>query len=379
MESSATVAPPYVAGPLRLLPFRALMLAPGRIGDAGLGRTFARPYRDVAARVAAWRQAGQITQSEKPALYLHEYTAEGITIRGLVGVLDVSHRAAEPADRAVFPHEGIYPGQSDELADRMREMRLNPAPILLVHRANPELRALLAEVVRADPDQVYTDRHEQHHRIWEITAPEVLSAIAESIAPAQALIADGHHRYAAYLKMQERDPGGPADYGLAMLVDQSDTPLFLGAIHRVLDGTSLEDLRAAVLAVGGRFTGLIEADAVRKLGPGTLVATDSHAWAAINLNVPADRAAIEVLHHDIVPQLVNEPRRITYHHAADSAIAHAQRGTATAILLPAPPVDLVLDLVAADRLLPEKATSFQPKPHLGALIRSLDDAPDAPN
>ena len=43
------------------------------------------------------------------------------------------------------------------------------------------------------------------------------------------------------------------------------------------------------------------------------------------------------------------------------------------MLLPAPEVDLVLRIAAADRLLPEKATSFQPKPSLGVLIRSLRD------
>lgn len=378
MESTATVAPPYIAGPLRLLPFRALMLAPGRIGDAGLGRTFARPYRDVAARLTAWHQAGQITQSRKPAVYLHEYTAAGITIRGLVGVLDVSRRATSPQDRAVFPHEGIHPAQADELANRMGEMRLNPAPILLVHRSSDDLKALLADVISSEPAQVYTDRNEQHHRIWELTDPAVLEGIARGIAPAQALIADGHHRYAAYLRMQQRDPGGPADYGLAMLVDQRDTPLFLGAIHRVLEGSSLQDLCDAVVSVGGRYTPLPEADAVRQLGPATLVATDSEAWAAVHIAVPPGRAAVEILHHDIVPRLTHGPRRINYHHTAHGALDHARPSAAIAVLLPAAPVDVVLDLVASNRLLPEKATSFQPKPNLGALIRSLDDALDEP-
>ena len=48
----------------------------------------------------------------------------------------------------------------------------------------------------------------------------------------------------AYLELQQRHPGTAADRGLAMLVDQDDTPLFLGAIHRTLARTSLEDLAA---------------------------------------------------------------------------------------------------------------------------------------
>ena len=37
------------------------------------------------------------------------------------------------------------------------------------------------------------------------------------------------------------------------------------------------------------------------------------------------------------------------------------------------PFEQVLSAALAGRLLPEKATSFQPKPHLGVLMRSLSD------
>jgi len=45
----------------------------------------------------------------------------------------------------------------------------------------------------------------------------------------------------------------------------------------------------------------------------------------------------------------------------------------TAALLPAVELDLVVDVVRAGGLLPEKATSFQPKPSLGSFIRLLDE------
>lgn len=350
-----------------------MMLSPARVGDSGLARTFARPHREVVERLAAWRKTGQLTQSEAPALYLHEYTAAGITIRGLVGVLDISHRATRADQGAVFPHEGIYPAQADDLADRMRETHLNPAPILLVHRSPPEVRALLASLADTEPTHAYTDRGEQHHRVWEINDTAILETITRGIGPSRALIADGHHRYAAYLRLQQREAAGPADFGLAMLVDQGSTPLFLGAIHRTLDGSSLEDVEAGVGLLGGRLVYLPEAEAVRELGPGTIVATDNDRWAVITLNIPQDRAVVEIFHHDLIPRLPRGPHRISYHHSAEAAIARSRPGVSTAVLLPAPGVDLVLDIVAAGRLLPEKATSFQPKPNVGVLIRSLDD------
>ena len=373
MDDSRVVTPPYLAGPLRLLPFRGLMLAASRIGDPASARAFARPYRDVAQRLQQWERRGHVHHDDAPAVYLHEYTSGGITIRGLVGALDLSHRARRASERVVFPHEGVHPVQADELADRMAEMQMNPAPILLVHRGPEAIRPLLHAVMATEPAQQYTDRAEQRHRIWAIRDQDTLSALDVALAGSRAMIADGHHRYAAYLRLQHEHPGGPHDLGLAMLVDQDDTPLFMGAIHRVLVGTTLEELEVAARATGAGFSGMPATDAVAALGPSTLVATDGTHWAGIELDVPRRRAVVELVHERLVPALPRQPRRIDYHHSVEDALAHVSPEIGVAVLLPAPEFDLVLRIVAAGRLLPEKATSFQPKPSVGVLIRSLRD------
>jgi uncharacterized protein (DUF1015 family) len=373
MDASAVVTPPYVGRPLRLAPFRGLKLQPRRIGDPSLGRLLTRPYRHVSARLGQWQERGQMRRDDEPAVYLHEYTSAGMTIRGLVGALDLSHRASGLEDRAVLPHEGIHPTQADELADRMSEIGLNPAPILLVHRAPAETRAVVRQVRTEPPTEDFVDRFDQRHRIWAIRDPALLERLDAALADCQALIADGHHRYAAYLRMQRRAPGGPCDRGLAMLVDQEDTPLFLGPIHRVLTGVTLADLGAAAEVVGSHLDVQPRSDALQALGPDTLVATEGKEWATLKLHVPPGRAAVEVLHDELIPALPRGPARIHHHHAVDRALSQLRRGNGVAVLLPAPDVDLVLAIAAADRLLPEKATSFQPKPSVGVLIRSLRD------
>ena len=79
------------------------------------------------------------------------------------------------------------------------------------------------------------------HTLWALTDPAAHAAIAADLAPRQALIADGNHRYAAYLGMQADrraagDGPGPWDYGLALLVDATAYPPEIGAIHRVIPG-----------------------------------------------------------------------------------------------------------------------------------------------
>src|SRR6187397_219444 len=132
-DACPVVSPPYVAGPLRLAAFHAEWLAPHRVNDPASARMIARSHRDAAARLSRWEAAGQLSRDPEPALFVHEYTGDGVTVRGLVGALDLSHRAASVEEQVVLPHEGVHPVQVDDLAERMIRMQLNPAPILLVH------------------------------------------------------------------------------------------------------------------------------------------------------------------------------------------------------------------------------------------------------
>lgn len=368
----APVTPPLVAGPLQLAPFRAMRLAGSRISDPASARALSRPYHDVQQRLRSWEDRGFLVHDAVPALYVHEYTVSGITVRGLVGCVDVSRRAARFDQRALLPHEGIYPAQADDLADRMGEMGINPAPILLVQRSPAQLRDLLADVRTATPQQV-TDRAGQLHRLWSVTDPDTIASVNELLAPTTALIADGHHRYAAYLKLQARDPGAPTDRGLAMLVDHDDTPLFLGAIHRVLLGSSVRDVADAAASLDIRTRETTHEEAVAALGPATLVATDNETWLVVDLALDDGRVEVEVLHERLVPSLAHGPSRVTYHHAAQDALGQAGPDHGTAVLMPAPTLAQVQQVVDAGRLFPEKATSFQPKPAFGVFIRSWQD------
>lgn len=372
MDSGVVATPALVARPFRLEPFRALMLAPNRVGAQASARSFGRPYRDVAERFANWQHTGQVTQHDQRALYLHEYTTSGVTIRGLVGALDLTRDATNRDEIAVFPHEGVHPPQATELADRMAEMAMNPAPILLTHQAPTGLRGLLGRVRVSQADHQFTDRSGQYHRIWAIHHAAVLDHIRHELRDVRALIADGHHRYAAYgqLRTDHPDLAPGTDAGLAMLVDQDDTPLFLGAIHRILPGLTLSDLervgRAVRMAAGPQ-------DAIAALAPTTVVVTDGHDWATVDLPRTDDRLAVEILHEDVLPALPQPSTGIGYAHSVDEALSAVARRHGLAVLMPVPAFNEVLRAAEHGRLLPEKATSFQPKPSVGVLIRSLRD------
>ncbi|GAA5122838.1 DUF1015 domain-containing protein [Alloalcanivorax gelatiniphagus] len=369
----AAVVPPHVAKPLELLPFRAVMLAPARVGDPASARALARPYRDVAARLTQWVDRGLASSDTGPALYLHEYTSGGLTVRGLVGALRVSERATTLAERAVWPHEAIHPEQAGDLADRMLQMDLNPAPILLVHHGRQALRDILGEVARTAPDWRYLDRTGQRQRIWAIRDEDLITTVNGLLAGSRCLVADGHHRYAAYLRLQQEHPGTAWDSGLAMLVDQRDTPLFLGAIHRTLPGASMDALVLAARDAGAEVRVHDRHHALGALDSTHLVVTDGDTWHTVGPLELERTAAVSWLHDDVIPRLSTPLDRTAYHHTVEEALAAASR-TAPAVLLPSPDFDQVRSVVESGGLLPEKATSFQPKPSLGVIMRPVRDA-----
>ena len=373
MESGLPTAPPYVAGPLQLMPFRALSLAPRRVGDPASARAFARPYRGVPQRLEAWRKRGLASRDDEPSLYLHEYSDSGLTVRGVVGCLDLSHPARTPKECQVFPHEDVHPKQVTELANRMSTMRVNPAPILLVHRGPASVREVSRKVRTGAPDREYADHAGQQHRIWSITDVDQLAAIEAGLADARLLVADGHHRYAAYVALHAREPVEDHRTGLAMVIDQDETPLFLGAIHRLLHGVKIVDLVAAASGAGAEVRTIEEGDAVAALAPDTLVLTDGQRWATVRFDVPRGTAMVQLVDDLLLAGLPRRPSRLGFAHSVGQALEQVKPGRVTAALLPAVDLDLVVEVVRTGGLLPEKATSFQPKPSLGSFIRLLDE------
>jgi uncharacterized protein (DUF1015 family) len=186
-------------------------------------------------------------------------------------------------------------------------------------------------------------------------------------------VADGHHRYAAYVELLERERQDAHRTGLAMVVDQDETPLFLGAIHRVLHGVRLADVLAAASEAGGRVSAIAGSEAVAALAPDTLVLSDGRDWATVNVDVPPGTAMVQQVEDALLAGLLRRPARVGFAHSVAQALEQAQPGRVTAVLLPAVDLDLVLAVVRTGGLLPEKATSFQPKPSLGAFIRLLDE------
>jgi len=150
---------------------------------------------DAAARLAAWRADGTFAVERATALYVYELAGPGPQppTRGWVGAVAL----APPT--VVAPHEATV---AAVVADRRALRAATHAdlePVVFAHGGPPGPAAALAEQIVAarPPDADLTDDVGVRHRLWRVADPAELATVRADLARRHAVIADGHHRWAA--------------------------------------------------------------------------------------------------------------------------------------------------------------------------------------
>ncbi|MFC9749465.1 DUF1015 family protein [Streptomyces niveus] len=423
---------------LRLIPFRGLRYVPERVGSLaavtsppydvvvrpdGLlhlesadphnivrlilpqAATAADRHRQAADTLRRWLAKGVLAPDTEPALYVYEQRKGDLLQRGVIGALALS----TPAEGVVLPHEDVMPDIVEDRAALMRATATNLEPLLLTYRSEGEATgttAVIERTVRRTPLLSTTTDDGFSHRLWSVTDSAELAEIERDLADRQALIADGHHRWATYLRLREEHPpgaAGPWAYGLVLLVDTARHPLQVRAIHRLLHRLPVADALAALKDVPGSFRvrtidgtlreaveALSEAvtadsgtaNAFLLAGDGRFHLIDRPDPALLARTVPADRPAewraldATVLHStllDHIWKIPDAPEHISYIHDTEAVVEQAERHGSTAVLLHPVREEVVRELARQAVTMPRKSTSFGPKPATGLVLRSLAD------
>ena len=371
-------------------------------------------YADAARLLQQWQNEGILVTDDRPALYVYEQARPGgeVLQRGLIGAL----RLTPPEVGTVLPHEDVAPGPVAGRRQLMEATDANLEPIFLLYDgdgdgnggggngAGPASR-LIGQVAGSRAPLLNIGTGDGiRHRLWAVTDPAEQAATAADLASRQALIADGHHRYAAYLQLQARKRAagagaGPWDAGLALLVDSAAFPPRIGAIHRSVPGLSLASAtRRAAAAFTVRplpdaaFTGLpFILNELREAAAGgvafVVAAADGQACLLTDPEPEAVAAAMPdrsprwrrlsaaVLQELLLGQLwgvTDDEASVGVHHDAAHALAAAGRPPAgVAVLCPPLSAADVREVAAHGERVPRKSTSFAPKPRTGLVMRSL--------
>lgn len=367
-------------------------------------------YGDAAGTLRRWLAEGVLVPDPEPALYVYEQgvgcgsgqkspDAGRVLQRGLIGALSLS----PPGAGVVLPHEDVMPGPVQGRLQLMTATRANLEPIFLLYHDESGAATGLMDQAATTAAPLFDIVTEDclTHRMWAITDPAELAAIAADLAPHRALIADGHHRYAAYLELQARMRAsgagpGPWDQGLALLVDSAVYPPRINPIHRVIPGLRPADAMAAartgfrVREVDGGLTAGLAAlrdagdggTAFLAGGDGPLHLLTDPDPGQVAAAMPADRSAhwrglpASILQEFLLERLWgirdDEATVRVVHEDAEAALRGAAEAGGTAVICNPVSAQDVRAVAADGERVPRKSTSFGPKPRTGLVMRTFD-------
>ncbi|WP_324783584.1 DUF1015 domain-containing protein [Streptomyces sp. H51] len=344
-----------------------------------------------------WLAEGVLTADPEPGLYVYEQRdGNGMLQRGVIGALRVS----DPAEGVVLPHEDVMPHVVADRAALMRATSANLEPLLLTYRGDGATAAttgLVERTAQQPPLLATTTEDGFAHRLWSVTDPAEVARVQSDLARHQALIADGHHRWATYRRLRAEHPSpSPWDYGLVLLVDTARYPLRVRAIHRLLHHLPVPDALAALdgllrvrhldvplpQALDALADAAREGNAFLLAGDGSFHLVDRPDPGLLARTVPADRPAAwrtldaTVLHAALLDHVWrvpgDSPDRVAYIHDPAATVEKAERDGGTAVLMHPVREEVVRDLARQGVTMPRKSTSFGPKPASGLVLRALE-------
>ena len=353
----------------------------------------------AAATLDRWLAEGVLVRDPAPALWRYEMARPGVpATSGWLGAVGLPR----PGSTAVLPHEDTYAPAVEGRRALLDATATDLEPIVLAHDPDPVVRAETERTGTGTPTLEVADPDGVVHRLWRVTDPGTLDRLTAAFAGTGAVIADGHHRFAAARAHQQR--GGHEDEAvLALLTPMGPGGLRVQAIHRVLPDLGLAD---AVAGAGRGFTvteltsagGDLPATVQRWLEgterPAFLLTDGSRAVeltapspavsAAVPVEAPAAWRRLDVVlaHHGLFGALLgraDDPSSVLVAHDVDAALRLAGERAGVAVLLRSPSPSDVAEVARAGARMPRKSTLFVPKPRTGLVLRPHDEPPGRPD
>lgn len=362
------------------------------------------PTPDWASRAAAllrrWEQERVLVRDDVPALWAYELQPPdgGPATVGWLGAVVIPPLSSP----AVLPHEDTFPLAVEGRRALLAATRTDLEPIVLAHDADAEVADLTDRSRRAAPTLEVLDDDGVRHRLWRVVDPAVLGPLTGALRRTAAVIADGHHRFAAARAHQRTDPGCPGcDAVLALVTPMGPGGLRVAAIHRVVPDL---DLDAAARAAARGFTvgevplpggseqasvaAAVQAWATRPdetgylLGDGQRLLHLTDPAPSVRAHVPSEAPQswrgldVVLAHHGLLDGLwgrSDEPGSVLIAHTVEEALRTATERSGVALFLRPPSPADVAAVARAGARMPRKSTLFLPKPRTGLVLRPLDD------
>ena len=351
-----------------------------------------RVYEKAAENFQKFQDTGWLVQDEKEQYYIYAQTMNGKTQYGLV----VGAYVNDYMTGVIKKHELT---RRDKEEDRMKHVRVNNAniePVFFAYPDNAVLDALIKKYAQTKPEYDFIAPIDGFgHQFWIISDDEDIKTVTEEFRKMPSLyIADGHHRSAAAAlvgaEKQKQNPNHKGDeeynYFMAVCFQASQlTILDYNRVIRDLNGLSSEEF---LKALAKNF--IVEKKGAEIYKPAKLhefsLYLDGEWYSLLAKEGTYDNSdPIGVLDVDISSRLIlDEILDIKDLRSSDRIdFVGGLRGLGelkrrvdsgemrTALALYPVSMQQIMDIADSGKIMPPKATWFEPKLRSGLVIHKL--------
>ncbi|MBR7049257.1 MAG: DUF1015 domain-containing protein [Prevotella sp.] len=351
-----------------------------------------RVYEKAAENFQMFQDKGWLVQDDKEQYYIYAQTMNGKTQYGLV----VCAHCDDYAKGIIKKHELT---RRDKEEDRMKHVRVNNAniePVFFAYPDNAVLNELLMRYAATEPEYDFIAPIDGfRHQFWCVTDDADIALITEEFRKMPSLyIADGHHRSAAAAlvgaEKQKQNPNhrGDEEYNYFMAVCFQASQLTILDYNRVvkdLNGLSSEQFLDALkknFEVEDKGTDIYKPAKLHEFS----LYLDQH-WYALNAKEGTydNSDPIGVLDVDISSRLIldeilnigdlRSSNRIDFVgglRGLGELKRRVDSGEMRAALALYPvSMQQIMDIADSGKIMPPKATWFEPKLRSGLVIHKL--------
>ena len=330
-------------------------------------------YTEAARNFRNLMDQGLLVRDERPSFYAYRMTAPERSQTGIA--VAVSAEAYQTG--RIRKHELTRKDKEDDRVRQIEAVEAITGPVMLFHKANPDLADIMTRVVVRDPVAVAPDVDGVTHELWDISDPEGHARISALLNAMDALyIADGHHRSAAGSRVIDarRATGRVSDGFLGITFPENEvTILGYDRLVRDLNGHSVEEL---VSILSRDFVIRHAAGPVRPQTANAFGLCVEDRWMIIEAKVPpvssdpVERMPVSLLARKVLqPVLGIEDQRtdpridfVGGEQGAERIARRIATGEMVAgFTLPAASLDDLMAVADSGGILPPKTTWFDPK------------------
>lgn len=351
-----------------------------------------RVYDKAAENFKKFKDNGWLVQDNEEHYYIYAQTMGNKTQYGIV----VGARVEDYMNGTIKKHELT---RRDKEEDRMKHVRVNNAniePVFFAYPDNEKLNALLEKYAKTEPEYDFIAPIDGFgHKFWVISDKEDIDLITNEFAAMPSLyIADGHHRSAAAALVgaekakQNPNHTGNEEYNYFMAVCFQASQLTILDYNRVvtdLNGYSSEDFLKALeknFMVENKGTDLYKPTALHNFS----MYLDGN-WYSLtakegtyNPNDPIGVLDVDVSSRLIFDELLGikdfrSDKRIDFVGGLRGLEELKRRvdSDEMKMALALYPVTMkqIMDIADSGKIMPPKATWFEPKLRSGLIIHEL--------